>query len=188
MPVGARDDSGDQPRPCGMVRVMTRRSRLVARLSLALIDGVVLRLQADRPAAVLTVVQVQRGLAIQPHQWINRTVLVRGVFRYTMSDAGVIDIFHPPPDILVTYALYQPGPSRLGGISGGPLVLKLAPHLAGPPTNPLAALVRQVPWLPGLLGSPSASAPVFRITLLAPAKGVCAVQGCPAGQLDEQPW
>ena len=120
---------------------MMRRSRLVALLSLALIGGVVLRLQAHRPATVFTVAQVQRGLATQPHQWINRTVLVRGVFRYTMSDAGVIDIFHPPPNILVTYALYQPGPSRLGGASGEPLVLKLAPHLAGPPTNPLAALV-----------------------------------------------
>ena len=147
-----------------------------------------LRLQAHRPDAVLTVAQVQRGLATQPHQWINRTVLVRGVFRYTMSDAGVIDIFHPPPGILVTYALYQPGPSRLGGISGEPLVLKLAPHLTGPPTNPLAALVRQVPWLQGLLGAPSARATVLRLTLLAPARGLCAVQGCPAAQLDEQPW
>jgi hypothetical protein len=171
-----------------MVRVMTHRSRLVALLSLALIGGAVLRLQADRPAAVFTVAQVQRGLATQPHQWINRTVLVRGVFRYMMSDAGVIDIFHPPPGILVTYALYQPGPSRLGGISGGPLVLKLAPHLAGPRPNPLAALLRQVPWLQGLLGGPSANAPVFRITLLAPARGLCAVQACAAGQLDEQPW
>jgi hypothetical protein len=108
-----------------------------------------------------------------------------------MSDAGVIDIFHPPPGILVTYALYQPGPARLGGIRGEPLVLKLAPHLAGPPPtppNPLAALVRHVPWLQGLLGGPSAHAPVFRITLLAPARGPCAVQECPAGQLDEQPW
>jgi hypothetical protein len=91
----------------------------------------------------------------------------------------------------VTYALYplwQPGPTRLGGISGAPLVLKLAPHLAGPRPNPLAALLRQVPWLQGLFGALSASAPVFRITLLAPAREGCAVQGCPAGQLDEQPW
>jgi hypothetical protein len=167
---------------------MTYRSRIVALLGLALIGWAVLRLQADQSAPVYTVAQVQRGLATQPHRWINRTVLVRGVFRYTMSDAGVIDIFHPPPYILVTYALYQPGPSRMGGVSGMPLVLKLAPHLAGPRANPLAALLQRVPWLQGLLGSPSASAPVFRITLLAPSTGTCGAQECPAGQLDEQPW
>jgi hypothetical protein len=172
-------------RPPGISK---RRKRVVLVLGLALVGGGLIRLQAEPSDRVLTVAQVQRGLATQPRRWINRTVRVRGVFRYSMSDAGTIDIFHPPPYILVSYALYQPGPPGMGGISGTPLLLKLAPHMAAPPTNPLAALVRQVPWLKGLLGGSNSNAPIFRITLLPPSQSPCPGQGCPAAQLDEQPW
>lgn len=167
---------------------MQRRNGIVALFSLALIGGGALRLWADTSGGVFTVAQVQRGLATQPGQWVNRTVRVSGVFRYTMSDAGVIDIFHPPPYILVTYALYQPGPARMGGVSGTPLVLTLAPRLAAPRANPLVALMRQAPWLQGLLGDRGATVPIFRLTLLPPPRGACPAQGCPTARLDEQPW
>ena len=167
---------------------MKHRSRTTALVGLVLAAGVALYLQMDASDRVFTVAQVQRGLARQPGQWINRTVRVRGVFRYTMSDAGVIDIFHPPPYILVSYALYQPGPTRTGGVSGAPLVLKLAPHLTAPHANPLAAFVRQIPWLQGLIGNPRADTTIFRLTLLSPPRGACPAQECPAAQLDDQPW
>lgn len=167
---------------------MKRRTRVILVLGLVLLGGGVLRLQNDAADRVLSVAQVQRGLATQPRQWINRTVRVRGVFRYSMSDAAVIDIFHPPPYILVSYALYQPGPARMGGISGSPLLLKLAPHMTPAPVNPLAALVQQAPWLAELLDHPNAGAPTYRITLLPPAQSACPGQGCPAAQLDERPW
>lgn len=168
--------------------IMKRRNRVILVLGLALLGGGVLHFQSRASDRVLSVAQVQRGLATQPRQWINRTVRVRGVFRYAMSDAGVIDIFHPPPYILVSYALYQSGPARLGGISGTPLLLKLAPHMTAPPANPLAGLVQQAPWLKGLLDRTSSDAPIFRITLLPPSQSGCPGQGCPAAQLDEQPW
>ena len=157
-------------------------------LVLGLIVVIAVSLRVASPDRVFTVADVQQGLARHPQQWIGRTVLVRGVFRYAMSDAGVIDIFHPPPYILMTYDLYQPGPLRMGGTSGLPLALKLAPHLAAPRPNPLADVwttLRRIPGLQRLLGGPST--PVFRLTLLAPG-GNCLAQGCPDAQLDERPW
>lgn len=157
-------------------------------LVLGLIVVIGASLHAAAADRVFTVAEIQQGLARHPKQWIGRTILVRGVFRYAMSDAGTIDIFHPPPYILVTYDLYQPGPLRLGGVSGLPLALKLAPRLVAPRPNPLAGLrdaLRRVPGLQRLLGEPAL--PVFRLTLLAPG-GNCLAQGCPQALLDERPW
>jgi hypothetical protein len=166
--------------------VTKRRGGLATILVLTLACVAVIGLRAAGPERVYTVAEVQRGLATHPQQWIGRTVLVRGVFLVSMSDPGVIDVFHPPPYILVTYTLYQPGPARTGGISGLPLTLKLAPHLAPARTNPLADVLRRVPWLQRLLGAPGV--PVLRVTLLAPPAGGCAGPVCPDGQLDERPW
>ena len=166
--------------------VMQRRGAMAAMLiMLALLAAVALDLRAASSGRIYTVAEVRRGLATQPRQWVNHTVLVRGVFLVTMSDPGVVDVFHPPPYILVTYALYQPGPRRLGGISGLPLTLKLAPRLAPPRPNPLLAALRRLPWLGSLFGSPGA--PTYRVTLLPLQRGNCGGQLCPDGQLDEQP-
>ena len=168
-----------------MLALKRRGVRAAIIIVLALLAAVALDLRAASSGRVYTVAEVQRGLATQPRQWVNRTVLVRGVFLVTMSDPGVVDVFHPPPYILVTYALYQPGPRRLGGISGLPLMLKLAPRLAPPRPNPLLAALRRLPWLGPLLSTPGS--PTYRVTLLAPRQGGCGSQICPDGQLDEQP-
>ena len=168
------------------MRVIKQRGvRAALLILLALLAAVALDLRAASPERVYTVAEVRRGLATQPRQWVNRTVLVRGVFLVTMSDPGVVDVFHPPPYILVTYALYQPGPRRLGGISGLPLTLKLAPHLAPPRSNPLLAALRRLPWLGYMFSAPRE--PTYRITLLPPQQGSCGGQLCPDGQLDEEP-
>ncbi len=164
---------------------VTRRGVLVA-IPLAALVAVAVLTVATPSERVYSVAEVRHGLAVAPRRWVNRTVLVRGVFIASMSDPGVVDIFHPPPYILMTYDLYQPGPLRTGGISGLPLVLTLAPHLAAPRVSPLADLERRLPWLGHLLGD--AGAPIFEVTLLAPRRGGCAVQACPDGQLDARPW
>ncbi|HZS89146.1 MAG TPA: hypothetical protein VFE42_16850 [Chloroflexota bacterium] len=168
-----------------MARVSNRRAGITALLLLGLtMAGAVGLWEARQSERVFTVAEVQRGLASHPRQWIGRAILVRGVLLVSMSDPGVIDVFHPPPYILVTYSLYQPGPARSGGVSGLPLALKLAPHLAAPQASPLADLLRRVPWLQQFVGRPKV--PIFRITVL-PPKGSCGVQACPDAQLDQQP-
>lgn len=166
--------------------VMKRRGVMAALLIvLVLLAALAFDLRAASPERVYSVAEVQRGLLAHPRQWVNRTILMRGIFLVTMSDPGVVDVFHPPPYILVTYALYQPGPRRQGGISGLPLTLKLAPHLAAPRPDPLLATLRQLPWV-GSIFRPHKT-PTYRVTLLPPAKGSCAGQLCPDGQLDEEP-
>jgi hypothetical protein len=169
-----------------MTWISNRRTSIAKLLLLGLtIGGAVGLWETQRPEPVYTVAEVQRGLASHPRQWIGRAILVRGVLLVSMSDPGVIDIFHPPPYILVTYSLYQSGPQRSGGVSGQPLTLKLAPHLAAPTADPLANLLRHVPWLLQFVGGPKE--PIFRITVL-PRPGSCAAQACPDAQLDQRPW
>jgi len=169
-----------------MGHISNRRAGIRMLLLLGLtVSGAIGLWEMRQPARVFTVAEVQRGLAAHPRRWIGRAILIRGTLLVSMSDPGVIDVFHPPPYILVTYSLYQPGPARTGRVSGLPLTLKLAPHMAAPRTNPLASLLRQLPWLQPLFGNPGNT--IFRVTLL-PRRGSCGIQVCPDGQLDEQPW
>lgn len=166
--------------------IMKRRRVMAALLIvLAILGAVALDLHAASPERVYSVAEVQRGLLTHPRQWANRTILMRGVFLVTMSDPGVVDVFHPPPYILVTYALYQSGPRRQGGISGLPLTLKLAPRLAAPRPDPLLATLRQLPWVGSIFRSHKTT--TYRVTLLPPQQSSCAGQLCPDGQLDEEP-
>lgn len=134
---------------------------------------------------VYSVADVQQRLAMHPRQWAGRTILVRGVFQYSTSDPGPFDIFNPPSNVLVSYALYQPGARDKGGISGPPLVLRLAKPLADPRPDPLTDMLRRISWLRRFLALPQT--PVYRITLLPPRQGACPPFGCPAAQLDERP-
>jgi hypothetical protein len=169
-----------------MARALNRRAGITMLLLLGLsLGGAVGLWETQQSEHVFTVAEVQRGLATHPRQWIGRAIHVRGVLLVSMSDPGVIDVFHPPPYILVAYSLYQPGPARSGGVSGRPLALKLAPHLAAPQADPVADLLRGVPWLQQLFVRPKV--PILRITVL-PHKSWCGVQACPDAQLDQQPW